>query len=476
MTNKQNLDISFDRQAFRTEVKARLEEINAPRRAAAFAARVALATLPGLAEQTENKGFLWYWQEEDRERHLLVVCHALQLAWSLTVDHVPGLRADAKAADVVRTVAARARVAIVAIVAADAIDAAVARATRAARAAATDAAVVAVTFDHRLMDWIRAELTRLAKARNADAYLRAADPVPEHPLQAQFLAGLRGIPSFEYWADWFQDRFENKPIDREILKKSVRLPEEIRAQDPRAINRYLADLSGKEEKIKRVRAIFIGNGEAGKTSLIQALNGETVMEGGTDMTCGIDIGEWPVADTDLTAHFWDFGGQVIAHATHQFFLRARCVYVLVLNARSADSNPNQQAEYWLEFIRAFGADAPVLLVGNKCDLTPVWIRAACKRATPISRGFIPSPPPNTPGPMPRNSRSFTRHSSLSCKWRGRRSPTSPGRSSPSSKSCGRGPDKTRSWTRRRSMRNANSVASIKISARTFSLSWTSWER
>nr|VFK32458.1 MAG: hypothetical protein BECKMB1821G_GA0114241_11132 [Candidatus Kentron sp. MB] len=299
MTNKQNLDISFDRQAFRTEVKARLEEINAPRRAAAFAARVALATLPGLAEQTENKGFLWYWQEEDRERHLLVVCHALQLAWSLTVDHVPGLRADAKAADVVRTVAARARVAIVAIVAADAIDAAVARATRAARAAATDAAVVAVTFDHRLMDWIRAELTRLAKARNADAYLRAADPVPEHPLQAPFLAGLRGIPSFEYWADWFQDRFENKPIDREILKKSVRLPEEIRVQGPRAINRYLADLAEKEEKIKRVRAIFIGNGEAGKTSLIQALNGEAVTEGGTDMTYGIAISEWPVRARSL---------------------------------------------------------------------------------------------------------------------------------------------------------------------------------
>ena len=168
------------------------------------------------------------------------------------------------------------------------------------------------------------------------------------------------------------------------------MPEEIRAQDPRAINRYLAELATgeKEQKIKRVRAIFIGNGEAGKTSLIQALNGEEVTEGDPDMTCGIDISEWPVGDSGLTAHFWDFGGQVIAHATHQFFLRARCVYVLVINARSADSNPNQQAEYWLEFVRAFGNEAPVLLVGNKCDLTPVAVDThRLRESHPNIRGF-----------------------------------------------------------------------------------------
>nr|VFK60758.1 MAG: PD-(D/E)XK nuclease superfamily protein [Candidatus Kentron sp. UNK]VFK69455.1 MAG: PD-(D/E)XK nuclease superfamily protein [Candidatus Kentron sp. UNK] len=142
-----------------------------------------------------------------------------------------------------------------------------------------------------------------------------------------------------------------------------------------------------QENIKRVRAIFIGNGDAGKTSLIQALNEQEAV-GDTEMTPGIEISEWQVGDTGLTAHFWDFGGQVIAHATHQFFLRARCVYVLVLNARSADSNPNQQAEYWLEFVRAFGKDAPVLLVGNKCDQTPVAVDFnRLREGYPNIRGF-----------------------------------------------------------------------------------------
>jgi hypothetical protein len=75
-------------------------------------------------------------------------------------------------------------------------------------------------------------------------------------------------------------------------------------------------------------------------------------------------------DDDLTVHFWDFGGQVMAHATHQFFLRSKCLYVIVLAGR-AERNPNEEAEYWLEHVRAFGDNAPVLLVGNKADVMPV---------------------------------------------------------------------------------------------------------
>ena len=71
-------------------------------------------------------------------------------------------------------------------------------------------------------------------------------------------------------------------------------------------------------------------------------------------------------------HFWDFGGQVMAHATHQFFLRSKCLYVIVLDGR-AERNPNEEAEYWLEHVRAFGDSAPVLLVGNKADVAPVHL-------------------------------------------------------------------------------------------------------
>ena len=53
------------------------------------------------------------------------------------------------------------------------------------------------------------------------------------------------------------------------------------------------------------------------------------------------------------------------HATHQFFLSKRSLYVLVLDARK-----DEKAEYWLKHIRSFGGDSPTLIVLNKIDENP----------------------------------------------------------------------------------------------------------
>lgn len=175
---------------------------------------------------------------------------------------------------------------------------------------------------------------------------------------------------FDIWADWFQGRIDGKPTDKKFLEAVTYLPEEILAQEPAHINAYLKSLGNTAGALNRVRVIFLGYGEAGKTSLIRALNGLEVTPGKEKMTPGIDISTWQVPDTEIIAHFWDFGGQVVAHATHQFFLRSRCLYVLLLDGRT-EINANEQAEYWLEHVRAFGSKAPVMLVGNKADLCAV---------------------------------------------------------------------------------------------------------
>jgi small GTP-binding protein len=175
---------------------------------------------------------------------------------------------------------------------------------------------------------------------------------------------------FDIWADWFQGRIDGVPTNKEFLEAVVYLPDEILAQEPAQINAYLKNLCQTERPLNRVRVIFLGYGEAGKTSLIRALNGLEVVAGKEQMTPGIDISTWQVPGTEITAHFWDFGGQVVAHATHQFFLRSRCLYILLLDGRT-EINANEQAEYWLEHVRAFGSKAPVMLVGNKADLCAV---------------------------------------------------------------------------------------------------------
>ncbi|MEA3281799.1 MAG: COR domain-containing protein [Euryarchaeota archaeon] len=64
-------------------------------------------------------------------------------------------------------------------------------------------------------------------------------------------------------------------------------------------------------------------------------------------------------------------GQEIMHATHQFFLTKRSLYLLVLDARLGDEE--NRIEYWLNIIKSFGEDSPVIIVGNKIDEQPLDI-------------------------------------------------------------------------------------------------------
>jgi len=191
----------------------------------------------------------------------------------------------------------------------------------------------------------------------------------------EFVQVLRGYGSgFDFWADWYEGWLEGRPPDRDMLAAIINLSEEQLNQESAQINAYLKSLVRREDlaqgSLNRVRVIFLGYGATGKTSLIRVLNDQEVVEGKEPMTAGIDILDWQVPDSDITAHFWDFGGQVMTHATHQFFMRSQCLYILVLDGsrNETETTANEQAEYWLDHVRAFGGKAPVMLVGNKADL------------------------------------------------------------------------------------------------------------
>ena len=53
------------------------------------------------------------------------------------------------------------------------------------------------------------------------------------------------------------------------------------------------------------------------------------------------------------------------HATHQFFLTKRSLYLLVLDARLEEEE--NRLEYWLKIIQSFGGNSPVIIIGNKAD-------------------------------------------------------------------------------------------------------------
>src|SRR5262249_34696467 len=90
---------------------------------------------------------------------------------------------------------------------------------------------------------------------------------------------------------------------------------------------------------------------------------------------------------NVRLHIWDFGGQEIMHATHQFFLTQRNLYLLVLNGR--EGSEDTDADYWLKLITSFGGDSPVIVVLNKIKEHPFHLnRRALQQKYPIIRDLI----------------------------------------------------------------------------------------
>ncbi|EIJ41877.1 Miro-like protein [Beggiatoa alba B18LD] len=389
----------------RKELEQKLRDLNDPWKCAAFAAKMALLALPVLAIEADKKGFLWFWKKSERQKYLLAILRAEQLGWCATyleskeiaravaTDHAvaihalnavinaPSLTTHASAVGAVAAVAEVATTTIIAAgiatIAPDTSGNVITFDTN-ENSAAFSACLVAINIDavyvaYSIAHIIAIFIEFLEKGKKT-ILLEQPSKIISPKLHTHFIQGLKELGhGFDtYWLNWYQDRLAGKPLNPKTLAKQVLLSPEYEALSPAEINaRLLSQWENPEqETLNRVRVIFLGYGEAGKTSLIRALFNEPVIENKEAMTAGIDIREWDVPNAKIKAHFWDFGGQVMAHATHQFFLRSRCLYVSLLNART-DINANQQVEYWLEHVKAFGGDSKVMLVGNKSDLTQV---------------------------------------------------------------------------------------------------------
>lgn len=108
----------------------------------------------------------------------------------------------------------------------------------------------------------------------------------------------------------------------------------------------------------------------GKTSLVNRLVLDQFNRD-EKKTEGIKTTVWPLelgGKEKVRLNIWDFGGQEIMHATHQFFLTQRSLYLLVLNGR--EGGEDADAEYWLKLIESFGGGSQVIVVLNKVQEHP----------------------------------------------------------------------------------------------------------
>jgi internalin A len=152
---------------------------------------------------------------------------------------------------------------------------------------------------------------------------------------------------------------------------------------------YYFRTRGEKRPLNEAKLLLVGRGAVGKTSIVNRLIHEIFTH--EKKTEGIKITEWPLTvgekRNSVRLNVWDFGGQEIMHATHQFFLTERSLYLLVLSGREGVEDAD--AEYWLKLIQSFGGNSPVVLVLNKIKEHPFDVnRNALQRKYPFIREFV----------------------------------------------------------------------------------------
>ncbi|NEP81305.1 MAG: GTPase [Okeania sp. SIO3B3] len=152
--------------------------------------------------------------------------------------------------------------------------------------------------------------------------------------------------------DLSDNPLETPPI--EIARKGI---EEIRE--------YFQQIE-KEGKdyLYEAKLLILGEGGAGKTTLSNKIQNPDYQLRDEDTTKGIEVHQWnfPTKNQyDFQMNIWDFGGQEVYHATHQFFLTKRSLYILVADTRKEDTD----FYYWLNIAELLSDNSPLLIIKNE---------------------------------------------------------------------------------------------------------------
>lgn len=231
----------------------------------------------------------------------------------------------------------------------------------------------------------------LAGLRNLTALGLGFCNLTEVPAFVGRLANLRSlnilsnqityIPDFLYELGELEAVYLNGNLIRGVSPKILRLeklknfdlggnpltrpPLEVADKGVKAVKEYFRQLHAEgEDHLYEAKLLILGEGGAGKTSLARKIKNPRYELREEDSTQGIEVIRWsfPMEDgREFRVNIWDFGGQEIYHATHQFFLTKRSLYVLVADTRKEDTD----FYYWLNAAELLSDGSPLLIVKNE---------------------------------------------------------------------------------------------------------------
>ncbi|HYX18547.1 MAG TPA: COR domain-containing protein [Nostoc sp.] len=142
-------------------------------------------------------------------------------------------------------------------------------------------------------------------------------------------------------------------------------PPEVVVKGIEAIQNYFRQMEVEGiNYLYEAKLLIVGEGGAGKTTLAKKIEDQNYKLREEDSTKGIEVIQWhfPMENRrEFRVNIWDFGGQEIYHATHQFFLTKRSLYLLVADTRKEDTD----FYYWLNVVELLSDNSPLLMIKNE---------------------------------------------------------------------------------------------------------------
>lgn len=162
---------------------------------------------------------------------------------------------------------------------------------------------------------------------------------------------LHHLPNLKF-LDLYDNPWESPPL--EIVDKGLD-----------SVKNFLRQLESDErDYVYEAKLLIVGEAGAGKTTLAKKIVNPDYELKDESTTKGIDIISWtfPFKDNQqFRVNIWDFGGQEIYHATHQFFLTKRSLYAIVADSRKEDTD----FYYWSNIVSLLSKNSPLLIINNE---------------------------------------------------------------------------------------------------------------
>ncbi len=149
---------------------------------------------------------------------------------------------------------------------------------------------------------------------------------------------------------------DDNPLDPELA--------EAYKEGIEAVKAYLHANAEAQLILNETKLILVGEGEVGKTCLMDALLDKPWQE--HPSTHGIEIQSFKASDIktqkEITLNGWDFGGQRVYRPTHQLFFSAPAVYLVVWKPREG---PQQGfVKEWIQLVKRREPSAKIIVVAT----------------------------------------------------------------------------------------------------------------